>query len=131
MPSQEMQQQTETTLLYDGVTFQELGSTKRTLLCLAFTVHFSKLSDPPQNLQKHHMYARNFIRFLMLHNWNRLMEKLHSNILEHVSYRVVVESWESVQANLNAPLLGQGTHKCLRRACTKLMATELMNVSGL
>ena len=43
-----------------------------------------------------------------------------------------VESWELVQANLDAPLFARGTFcESLRIACTKPIAAELMNVSGL
>ena len=45
---------------------------------------------------------------------------------------MVLESWESDEANLNAPLFGRGTfHERLRMACTKPIAAELMDVSGL
>ena len=44
---------------------------------------------------------------------------------------MVVESWESVQANLNVPLFAQGTFcKRLRIACTKTFTAELTNISG-
>ena len=51
---------------------------------------------------------------------------------QHQSYRMVVESWESVQANLNAPPFARGTFcERLRIACTKTFTVELMDVSGL
>ena len=50
----------------------------------------------------------------------------------HKSYGMVLESWESIQGNLNAPLFVRGTFcERLRTACTKPIATELMDVSGL
>ena len=50
-----------------------------------------------------------------------------SHIVEqHKSYRMVVESWESVQANLNVPLFVQGTF--CDHLTTKLFTTELMNL---
>ena len=45
---------------------------------------------------------------------------------------MVLESWESIQGNLNAPLFARGTFcERLRVACTKALAAELMNVPGL
>ena len=45
---------------------------------------------------------------------------------------MVLESWESIQGNLNAPLFARGFFcESLRVACTKALAAELMNVSGL
>ena len=45
---------------------------------------------------------------------------------------MVLESWESIQGNQNVPLFAQGTFcERLRVACTKALAMELMNVSGL
>ena len=45
---------------------------------------------------------------------------------------MVVESWESVSANQSVPLFARGTfYGRLRMACTNVVATELMNVSGL
>ena len=43
----------------------------------------------------------------------------------------MVESWESVKANLNAPLFAQDTREHLRIACTKMLTAELMDVSRL
>ncbi len=43
-----------------------------------------------------------------------------------------VESWESIQGYQNVPLFARGTScERLRVACTKALAAELMNVSGL
>ena len=45
---------------------------------------------------------------------------------------MVVESWESVQVNLNVPRLAQGTScEHLQIACTKPFTAELMNISRL
>ena len=45
---------------------------------------------------------------------------------------MVLESWESIRGNRNVPLFARGTFcERLRVACTKALATELMNVSGL
>ena len=45
---------------------------------------------------------------------------------------MVLESWESIQGNQNVPLLARGTFcERLQIACTKVLAAELMNVSGL
>ena len=45
---------------------------------------------------------------------------------------MVLESWESIQGNQNVPLFARGTFcEHLRVACTKALAVELMNVSGL
>ena len=45
---------------------------------------------------------------------------------------MVLESWESIQGNLNAPLFTRGTFcERFRVACTKALAAELMSVSGL
>ena len=45
---------------------------------------------------------------------------------------MVVESWESVLANLNVPLFVQGTFcECLQTAYTKTFTMELMNISGI
>ena len=45
---------------------------------------------------------------------------------------MVLESWESILGNQNVPLFARGTFcERLRVACTKAVAAELMNVSGL
>ena len=45
---------------------------------------------------------------------------------------MVLESWESILGNQNVPLFTRGTFcERLRVACTKAVAAELMNVSGL
>ena len=45
---------------------------------------------------------------------------------------MVLESCKSIQGNQNVPLFAQGTfYECLRVACTKALAAELMNVSRL
>ena len=45
---------------------------------------------------------------------------------------MVLESWESIQGNQNVPVFARGTFcERLRVACTKALAAELMNVSGL
>ena len=45
---------------------------------------------------------------------------------------MVLESWESIQGNQNVPLFARGTFcERLLVACTKALAAELMNVSGL
>ena len=45
---------------------------------------------------------------------------------------MVLESWESILGNQNVPLLARGTFcERLRVACTKAVAMELMDVSGL
>ena len=45
---------------------------------------------------------------------------------------MVLESWESIQGNLNAPFFTRGTFcERLRVAYTKALAAELMNVSRL
>ena len=45
---------------------------------------------------------------------------------------MVLESWESIQGILNAPLFARGAFcERLRLACTEALAAELMNVSGL
>ena len=45
---------------------------------------------------------------------------------------MVVESWELIQANLNAPLFARGTFcECLQITCTKMFTAELMDVSRL
>ena len=44
---------------------------------------------------------------------------------------MVLESWESIQGNLDAPLFARGTCERLQIACTDALAVELMNVSGL
>ena len=56
-----------------------------------------------------------------------------SHIVEQrKNYRMVVESWESVQANLNVPLFVWGTFcERLQTACTKPLTAKLMNVFGL
>ena len=58
---------------------------------------------------------------------------LQAHIIEqHKSYRMVVELWELVQVNLNAPFFARGTF-CVRLwiVCTKTFTAELMDVSGL
>ena len=69
--------------------------------------------------------------------WPMTLERLNgktsfqSHIVEHhKSYGMVLESWESIEGNLNVPLFARET-ECLQMACTKPIATELMNVSGL
>ena len=65
------------------------------------------------------------------------MEKLRSSLIlyiveQHKSYGMVLESWESILWNQNVPLFARGTFcERLRVACTKAVAAELMNVSGL
>ena len=45
---------------------------------------------------------------------------------------MVLESWQSVQGNLNAPLFARGAFcEHLRVACTEALAAELVNVSRL
>ena len=45
---------------------------------------------------------------------------------------MVLESWESILGNPNVPLFARGTFcERLRVACTKAVAADLMNVSGL
>ena len=45
---------------------------------------------------------------------------------------MVLKSWESIHGNHNVPLFARGTlYEHLRVACTKALAAELMNVSGL
>ena len=45
---------------------------------------------------------------------------------------MALESWESILGNQNVPLFARGTFcERLRVACTKAVAAELMNVSGL
>ena len=45
---------------------------------------------------------------------------------------MVLESWESILGNQNMPLFARGTFcERLRVSCTKVVAAELMNVSGL
>ena len=45
---------------------------------------------------------------------------------------MVLESWESIQGNQNVPCFARGTFcERLQVACTKALAVELMNVSGL
>ena len=45
---------------------------------------------------------------------------------------MVLESWESILGNQNVPLFAQRTScERLKVACTKVVAAELMNVSGL
>ena len=45
---------------------------------------------------------------------------------------MVVESWESVQANQNVPLFMRGTLcECWQIACTEMFTAEHMDVSGL
>ena len=45
---------------------------------------------------------------------------------------MVLESWESILGNQSVPLFARGTfYDRLRVACTKAIAAELMNVSGL
>ena len=45
---------------------------------------------------------------------------------------MLLESWESSLGNQNVPLFARGTFcERLRVACTKAVAAELMNVSGL
>ena len=44
----------------------------------------------------------------------------------------MLESWELVQGNLNAPRFARNTFcERLQVACTKALAAEVMNVSGL
>ena len=56
-----------------------------------------------------------------------------AHIVEHLkNYRMVVESWESGEANLDVPLFVRGAFcERLRAACTKPFAAELMDVSRL
>ena len=45
---------------------------------------------------------------------------------------MLLESWESIQGNQNVPLFARGIfYERLRVVCTKTLAAELMNVSGL
>ena len=46
------------------------------------------------------------------------------------SYLMVVESWESDEANLDAPLFARHFFERLWMACTKPFTVELMDVSG-
>ena len=51
---------------------------------------------------------------------------------QHKSYRMVVESWELVRANLNVPLFVQGTFvSACRWPAQRAIASDLMNVLGL
>ena len=65
------------------------------------------------------------------------MKKLCSRLVLHIveqhkSYSIVVESWDSDEANLDVPLFARGTFcEHLQRACTKASTMELMDVSRL
>ena len=61
------------------------------------------------------------------------MEKLDFRLIvgQLKCYPMVVESWESLQGNLNVPLWARHFFKRLRIECTKAFTAELMNVSGL
>ena len=62
--------------------------------------------------------------------WKTLFQ---SHIAEqHKSYRMVVESWESVQVNQTVPLFTPGIYcEPLWIACTKMFTAELMDIFGL
>ena len=126
----------ETLLLDDFYTILEPWSDIKNTHILGT---FSKSHQVPhlheENVQKHHVVLLEFLIF-----WCRVtLEPLNDNtsfqshiVEQHKSYRMVVESWESVQANQNVPLFARGTF-CERLwiACTKTFTTELMDVSGL
>ena len=91
---------------------------------------------------KHHVVELKSFRFSMpCHampcpvTWEPLNGKtsFQSHTVEqHKSYWMMLEIWESIHGNKNVPLFAWGTFcECLRVACTKVVTTELMNVSGL
>ena len=87
-----------------------------------------------ENVQKHHAVVLGFLIFCRV--TLELLDgktSFQSHIVEkHKSYRMVVESWESVQANQNVPLFMRGTFcERLRTVCTKMFTVELMDISGL
>ena len=84
-----------------------------------------------------------FILMIILHqlltscNAGKARQTFQAHIVEQqktlLSYRLIVDTWESVQANLNVLLFARGTiaSPCELYTRTKPNATEFMNVSRL
>ena len=107
-------------------------SRKNTHLLDIFKKNRLKLHKHKENVHKYHAVVLWFSDF-----WCRItLESLdgknsfQAHIIEqHKSYRMVVESWKSVQVTLNAPIFARGTFcECLQIAYTKTFTAELMDI---